>query len=182
MTISIDDRPGIWHIARTEPRREYTALSDLTMRGVRCAAPKFRERKLSGRRMQERDTLFFPTYLFVRVPIGMDAYDVVGSTRGILAGQPLLKRAGTDTPAVMPDEAMRIVADVEALKLRAHLYRRKGFEVGEVVRVIEGPFAGFNGKVFNIDRLADDDRIAVLMDLFSRPTPVMLEVAQVEPV
>ena len=52
------------------------------------------------------------------------------------------------------------------------------FEIGETVKVNEGPFANFTGSVEEIDK--DKAKVKVLVDMFGRDTPVELEFTQVE--
>jgi transcription termination/antitermination protein NusG len=56
--------------------------------------------------------------------------------------------------------------------------RAEDYELGEVVRVVEGPFASFSGPIDKID--SESQRIEVLVSIFGREAPVALEVGQVE--
>ena len=55
--------------------------------------------------------------------------------------------------------------------------RRRLYRIGEIVRVVDGPFAEFNGSV---ERLDSNGRLKVLLDIFSRMTSVELDEGQIE--
>lgn len=73
------------------------------------------------------------------------------------------------------------LTDEEMYAMGVERYERiLGFEVGDTVNVIDGPLAGFSGKVTELEE--DKDRVRVLVSMFGRETPVDLELDQVEPV
>jgi transcription termination/antitermination protein NusG len=84
--------------------------------------------------------------------------------------------SGLKPMPVSEREVSRIIGDIEA-----GVERPKPtimFEIGETVRVIEGPFASFNGSVEQVDE--ERARLRVTVSIFGRATPVELEYAQVE--
>ena len=84
---------------------------------------------------------------------------------------------GTGKPRPMPQaEVDRLVHQIEE-----GIERPKPkvlFEIGEAVRVTDGPFASFNGLVEEVNE--DEAKLKVSVSIFGRPTPVELEYFQVE--
>ncbi|ABC32874.1 transcription termination/antitermination factor NusG [Hahella chejuensis KCTC 2396] len=129
------------------------------------------EMKEGKKRKSERK--FYPGYVLVQMEMNDDTWHLVKSTTrvlGFIGGTP-------DKPAPISDkEAEAILRRVES---GADKPKPKTlFEAGEVVRVIDGPFADFNGVVEEVDYEKSRVKVAVL--IFGRSTPVDLEFSQVE--
>jgi transcriptional antiterminator NusG len=69
------------------------------------------------------------------------------------------------------------IRQLEAMGNIPVVRRRRLYRIGQLVRVIDGPFALFNGT---IERLDSNGRLKVLLDVFSRLTPVELDQGQIE--
>jgi transcriptional antiterminator NusG len=117
---------------------------------------------------------FFPGYVLVKCDLSDDVYHLIKNTPKVTGF------LGADNkPMAIPDrEAERIKGQVaEGVE---HPKPSVSFEVGETVRVADGPFASFNGIVEEVDE--GRSRVKVAVSIFGRATPVELEFAQVEKV
>jgi transcription termination/antitermination protein NusG len=115
---------------------------------------------------------FYPGYVLVKMDLSDEAYHLVKNTPKVTG---FLGSAAKPMP-VSEREIARIIGAIEE-----GVERPKPtitFEVGEAVRVIDGPFASFNGSVEQVDE--DRARLRVTVSIFGRATPVELEYAQVE--
>ena len=123
------------------------------------------ERKTSMRK-------FFPGYILVQMELNSETWHIVKDTpkvTGFVGG-------GTAPPAIPDEEVLLITNRMEEGAERPK--PKVAFEVGESVRVIDGPFLNFTGVVEDVK--PDKAKLKVMVSIFGRVTPVELEFIQVE--
>ncbi len=125
---------------------------------------------VKGKR-KESSRKFYPGYILVRMQLDDETWHIVNDTAkvsGFLGGR--------SKPAPISDEeANQILNRMEAGKLKPK--PKYYFEPGDDVRVIDGPFANFNGTVDDVN--PEKGKIKVLVSIFGRSTPVELDFVQV---
>jgi transcription termination/antitermination protein NusG len=177
------DRPGQWYVVHTYAGYENKVKSNLESR---IASMNMEERifevvipvedviEFKNGKKQVVSKKVFPGYLLVRMDLDDDSWYVVRNTPGVTGfvglgarPTPLSRREVENILQVKAGEAET------AKKSRPRLE----YEVGESVRVKEGPFADFTGTIAEINE--DQLKLKVLVNIFGRETPVELEFAQV---
>ena len=124
-----------------------------------------------GRKM-ETDRKFFPGYVLVRCEMTDEIYHLIKNTPKVTG----FLGDGKKPSPIKDSEAQQILQQVQE-----GIERPKPsitFEIGEQVRVADGPFASFNGTVEEVDD--GRSRLKVAVSIFGRATPVELEFGQVE--
>ncbi|MDO9529742.1 MAG: transcription termination/antitermination protein NusG [Syntrophales bacterium] len=114
---------------------------------------------------------FFPCYILVRMEMNDEAWHIVNNTPKVTGFV-----GSKDKPTPIPDE------DVELLKTRIDEGTLKPkpkyeFEVGDQVRIIDGPFTNFDGMVDEVK--PEKGKLRVIVSIFGRSTPVELDFIQV---
>ncbi len=124
-----------------------------------------------GRKV-DAERKFFPGYVLVKMAMTDEAYHLIKNTPKVTG----FLGAGSRPMPISEREAQHILQQVQE-----GVERPKpsiSFDVGEQVRVSDGPFASFNGLVEEIDE--ERARLKVAVSIFGRATPVELEYGQVE--
>jgi transcriptional antiterminator NusG len=123
-------------------------------------------------RKKTSSRMIFPGYIFVNMDLNDDTWHIVKSTPKVTGF------VGDATkPEPVPESEVRGITDQMA-EGAARPKPKVLFEVGENVKVVDGPFADFNGTVEEVK--ADKGKLRVLISIFGRATPVELDFVQVE--
>jgi transcriptional antiterminator NusG len=177
------DRPGQWFVVHTYAGYENKVKSNL-------------ESRISSMNMEDRiyevvipveDVIefkagkkvvvqkkVFPGYLLVRCELDDDSWYVVRNTPGVTG---FVGHGSKPVPLARKDVETFLGVKVEGSEAAKKTRPRLEYEVGESVRVREGPFADFSGQIAEINE--DQLKLKVLVNIFGRETPVELEFSQV---
>lgn len=129
--------------------------------------------EMKGGQKRKSERKFFPGYVLVQMEMNDITWHFVRSIPRVLG----FIGGTAEKPAPITDkEAMSILQRVEDSENKPK--PKVLFEPGEVVRVIDGPFADFNGVVEDVNY--EKSRLSVSVSIFGRSTPVELEFGQVE--
>lgn len=180
-----------WYVIEALSRADAAAVATLTELGVEAWRPmrtvyradrRARSRRpihKKGEPAAKRDAPRFPPFVFVKCE-----FDESGIKRAMIEsaktrwGEPLVRRflcgAGTLEPAVIPSELIDFYRDFTPISGASVVC----FEVGQIVEVTIGPFAGHLGAVASVDMRG---WLWVDIELFGRSTPYFVEVEHVRP-
>ncbi len=120
------------------------------------------------------DRKFFPGYVLAKLAMTDDVYHLIKNTPKVTG---FLGSSGKPQ-AITEAEAARILNTKEEAAAAPKTQIKVDYEIGDAVKVLEGPFASFNGMVEELD--FDRGRVKVGVSIFGRATPVELEFEQVE--
>ena len=124
-----------------------------------------------GKRTQKQKK-YFPGYILVKLDLNKQIYHKIKNIQKVSG---FLGPEGKPVP-VSENEVKKIMNQITETETNPSA--GISFEIGEKVRVCDGPFASFSGLVEEIDE--DKSRLKVSVSIFGRPTPVDLEFNQVE--
>ncbi len=177
------DRPGRWFVVHTQSGYEKKVKQNL-------------EARISSMNMEERihevvipmedvvefkngkkvvvQKKVFPGYLLVRCNLDDDSWYVIRNTPGVTG---FVGQGAKPSPLPRKDVESFLQVKPEGEEVPKRGKPRLEYEMGETVRVKEGPFADFSGEIVEINE--DQLKVKVLVNIFGRETPVELEFSQV---
>ncbi|MBR0551103.1 transcription termination/antitermination protein NusG [Stakelama marina] len=126
-----------------------------------------------GKKVQS-ERKFFPGYVLAKLNMNDDVYHLVKNTPKVTG---FLGSSGKPQP-ISEAEAARILNTKEEAAAAPKQQVKIDYEIGDSIKVLEGPFASFNGVVEELD--FDKSKVKVSVSIFGRATPVELDFDQVE--
>jgi len=159
-----------WYVVQCQPHREALAVEELAKQGFTAFSPSRLKSRRHARKITTIRAPFFPGYVFVALDLEKDRWRSVNSTRGVSR----LVAFG-ELPAPVP------VGIIDALAERCCdngvMLDTETMEIGQSVKILAGPFAELIGT---LERLDDNGRIGVLLDIMGGRVPVRLAREMVE--
>jgi transcriptional antiterminator NusG len=182
--VSPYDQPGRWYVVHTYAGYENKVKSNLHSRAVsmnmedriyEVVIPMEDVVEFKGGKKVVVQKKVFPGYLLCRCELDDDSWSVIRNTPGVTG---FVGPGTKPTPLSRREVESILQVKVEGVEAPTKRSRpRLEHEVGETVRVKEGPFADFSGQIAEINE--DQLKLKVLVNIFGRETPVELEFSQV---
>jgi transcriptional antiterminator NusG len=176
-------RPGEWYVVHTQSGYEKKVKQNLE---ARIGSMNMEERIYevvipmedvvefkNGKKVVVQKKVF-PGYLLVRCELDDDSWYVIRNTPGVTG---FVGQGAKPSPLPRRDVETFLQVKAEGEETPKRSKPRLEYEMGETVRVKEGPFAEFNGEIIEINE--DQLKVKVLLNLLGRETPVELEFSQV---
>ena len=164
-----------WYVVEAYEHSVENAYLRLAVAGLKVWMPvdmrRPANRAYTSQRRRDRPVPRFGRYFFVRCRMNEALQHAISTTPSV-AG--LLLAAHSDRPSPIPDHVIDWIRTSPPPRKVSEVAR---FVIGDVVRLLAGPFAGFQGPVEDVDKRG---ALRIGIDIFGRPTPVVVEVGHVE--
>lgn len=163
-----------WYVVCTKPRKESIAEVNLQRQDFETYLPWIR--RAARRKDKWVDVIepLFPRYLFLRLDLGQQSVAPIRSTVGVTS---LVTFGHRLTP--VPDAAISTLRQSEDSQSGLHRPPGHGFQKGDAVSIISGPFEGLCG-IF--EQSSGAQRVAILLDILGKSSRVVLDRYSVAPI
>ena len=185
----VDDpwtRPGEWFVVHTQSGYEKKVTANLHARIqsmnmedkiFEVVIPMEEVVEFKGGRKQIVQRKVFPGYILVRCRMDDESWYCIRNTPGVTGFVGQSRQGQKPTPLSRREVRTFLAAKGDGAEQAARAKPRLEYEVGESVRVREGPFADFSGEIAEIN--ADHMKLKVLVNIFGRETLVEMDFSQV---
>ncbi|MCD6270180.1 transcription termination/antitermination factor NusG [bacterium] len=168
-----------WYVLHTYPGEEEAVARNLRQRVENLGmedkifnvlVPKEKKIKIKDGKRKSVEERIYPGYIFVEMIVTDDSWYVARNTPRVTG----FIGAGTTPIPVSPKEMeiLKAKTDKDAAQYKIDI------SIGSLVKITDGPFKGFEGKVSEVD--SEKGKIKVLVDIFGRYTPVEVDSLQIK--
>ncbi len=180
--ISPYDLPGAWYVIHSYSGYENKVKANLAKRTssmhmedriFEVVIPTEAVVEIKGGRKVEVEKKMFPGYVLVRMYLEDDSWYAVRNTPGVTA----FVGGGSKPTPLSRREVERFLGVKKAEEKKAPRFK-PAWEVGETVRVVNGPFTDFNGVIEDMN--VDQQKVRVLVEIFGRDTPMELNFEDIQ--
>lgn len=179
-------RPGAWYVVHTQSGYEKKVTANLHARIqsmnmedqiYEVVIPMEEVVEFKNGRRQTVQRKVFPGYLLVRCEMSDESWYCIRNTPGVTGFVGQARQGQKPTPLRRREVHKFLSAKADGVEQAARPKPKLDYEVGESVRVKEGPFADFSGEIAEIN--ADHLKLKVLVNIFGRETLVEMDFSQV---
>jgi transcriptional antiterminator RfaH len=156
-----------WYVVHTRPNEEARAGHHLSRQSFSVYLPRYAKTRRHARKIDVVVRPLFPRYLFISLDLARDRWRSVQSTFGVVG----LVMSG-ERPLSLPSEAIDAIRAREDVQGRVALGLPAGLGVGSRIKLLDGIFADHSGV---LDHIADERRVAVLVQLLGRHVRVSVD-------
>jgi transcriptional antiterminator RfaH len=160
-----------WYVVHTQPNNERRADINLRRQGFVTYLPLYQRIRRHARQTALVERPLFPRYLFIALDLSFDRWGAVHSTFGVSN----LVSAGEE-PLAIPDGVVDEIRTREGNDGFITLGLPPGIRPGSRIRLIDGIFADAHGV---LERISDQNRVAVLLNLLGREVRVSVQAANI---
>ena len=171
-----------WYVVNTYSGHEKKVQEKLLMRAnsmnmedyiFRVIVPERTEVEVKDGVTKEKVKKLFPGYVLVEMIMTDEAWFVVRNTPGVTGFIGSSGKGAKPTP-LQPYEVDKILNSMGMSRLEVN----SDINIGDLVKITSGPFAGMEGKISELDM--ENSKLVVLLDLFGQETDVEVELSQIE--
>jgi transcriptional antiterminator NusG len=128
-------------------------------------------KRVQGKKVEKKNKVF-PGYVLVKMKLDDDSFNFIRRVPGVTN----FVSSSAKKPIALKDSEVKAILD--SLEPEKGFTPKKKFSKDMLVRIVEGPFSDFTGKIENV--YEDKEILKVMISLFGRDTPIEIEFAQVE--